>query len=70
MVGAVEIKRSRLSFHSKEPGMTEQQGSTKKRKVRALLAGGLVLGVGAAITLAAWTDNVFGNSDFATGDDT
>ncbi|ALV44585.1 hypothetical protein MB46_02670 [Arthrobacter alpinus] len=31
-------------------------------KVRALLAGGLVLGVGAAFTLAAWTDNewVFG----------
>lgn len=50
--------------------MTDQQGSTRKRKVRALLAGGLVLGVGAAITLAAWTDNVFGNSDFATGDDT
>ncbi|SNS68325.1 SipW-dependent-type signal peptide-containing protein [Rhodococcoides kyotonense] len=50
--------------------MTDQQVSTRKRKIRALLAGGLVLGVGAAITLAAWTDNVFGNSDFATGDDT
>lgn len=48
--------------------MTDQvQKSNRKRKVRALLAGGLVLGVGAAITLAAWTDNVFGNSDFATG---
>ncbi|SEE63562.1 SipW-cognate class signal peptide [Arthrobacter alpinus] len=37
-------------------------------KVRALLAGGLVLGVGAAFTLAAWTDNewVFG----ATADGT
>lgn len=49
--------------------MTDQvQKSNRKRKIRALLAGGLVLGVGAAITLAAWTDNVFGNSDFATGD--
>ncbi|MFC8179597.1 MULTISPECIES: SipW-dependent-type signal peptide-containing protein [Nocardiaceae] len=49
--------------------MTDQvQKSNRKRKVRALLAGGLVLGVGAAVTLAAWSDNVFGNSDFATGD--
>ncbi|MGZ2223858.1 SipW-dependent-type signal peptide-containing protein [Glutamicibacter nicotianae] len=30
--------------------------SQKSRKVKALLAGGLVLGVGAAVTLAAWTD--------------
>jgi predicted ribosomally synthesized peptide with SipW-like signal peptide len=36
----------------------------RKRKIRALLAGGLVLGVGAAITLAAWTDNVFGKATF------
>ncbi|MGB3169893.1 MAG: SipW-dependent-type signal peptide-containing protein [Rhodococcus sp. (in: high G+C Gram-positive bacteria)] len=50
--------------------MTDQpQNLNRRRKVRALLAGGLVLGIGAAITLAAWTDNVFGNSDFATGDD-
>lgn len=36
--------------------------SEKANKVRAILAGGLVLGVGAAFTLAAWTDNewVFG----------
>jgi predicted ribosomally synthesized peptide with SipW-like signal peptide len=36
----------------------------RKDKVRALLAGGLVLGVGAAFTLAAWTDNewVFGGA--------
>jgi predicted ribosomally synthesized peptide with SipW-like signal peptide len=38
--------------------------STRNRKgiVRAVLAGGIVLGVGAAITLAAWNA-----SDFATG---
>ncbi|KIC67737.1 SipW-dependent-type signal peptide-containing protein [Pseudarthrobacter phenanthrenivorans] len=38
--------------------------SQKANKVRAILAGGLVLGIGAAFTLAAWTDNewVFGQS--------
>lgn len=69
LVGAVESKDFDFLPIRNEPGMTEQQVSTRKRKIRALLAGGLVLGVGAAITLAAWTDNVFGNSDFATGDD-
>lgn len=34
----------------------------KSRKIRAIAAGGAVLGVGAAITLAAWSD-----SEFATG---
>ncbi|MDI2037067.1 SipW-dependent-type signal peptide-containing protein [Paenarthrobacter nitroguajacolicus] len=44
--------------------MVAKTSSNKATKVRALLAGGLVLGVGAAFTLAAWTDNewVFGNS--------
>lgn len=39
-------------------------------KIRAILASGLVLGVGAAFTLAAWTDNewVFGGA--GPGDDT
>jgi predicted ribosomally synthesized peptide with SipW-like signal peptide len=36
-------------------------------RARAFLAGGLVLGVGAAVTLAAWTDNVNAHGDFATG---
>ncbi|HKS02338.1 MAG TPA: SipW-dependent-type signal peptide-containing protein [Arthrobacter sp.] len=38
--------------------------SAKATKVRAILASGLVLGIGAAFTLAAWTDNewVFGQS--------
>ncbi|MFJ6537702.1 SipW-dependent-type signal peptide-containing protein [Paenarthrobacter sp. NPDC091711] len=44
--------------------MVAKTSSNKATKVRALLAGGLVLGVGAAFTLAAWTDNewIFGNS--------
>lgn len=36
-------------------------------KARALLAGGLVLGVGAAITLAAWTDNEWARGLFGSG---
>ena len=38
--------------------------SKRRGKVRAILASGLVLGVGAAFTLAAWTDNewVFGGA--------
>lgn len=46
---------------------TTQTRDQRGRKVRALLAGGLVLGVGAAITLAAWTDNEFGTGAFAAG---
>lgn len=45
------------------------QNSNRKRKVRALLAGGLVLGIGAAVTLAAWSDNVFANAEFASGEE-
>ncbi|WP_438353663.1 SipW-dependent-type signal peptide-containing protein [Microbacterium sp. CJ88] len=37
------------------------------RRLRAVLAGGLVLGVGAAITLAAWTDNEYATGTFTAG---
>ncbi|GAB3666024.1 hypothetical protein GCM10027591_15100 [Zhihengliuella somnathii] len=36
-------------------------------KGRALLAGGMVLGVGAAVTLAAWTDSEFAEGLFTSG---
>ena len=39
-----------------------------RRKVLAILAGGLVLGVGAAVTLAAWNDSEFAGGDFAAGE--
>ncbi|MFL4474065.1 SipW-dependent-type signal peptide-containing protein [Paeniglutamicibacter sp. MACA_103] len=39
----------------------------KNRKVRAILAGGLVLGVGAAVTLAAWNDSEFAQGTFGAG---
>lgn len=50
--------------------MTETQESTKRgmsRKLKAVLAGGLVLGVGAAVTLAAWNDSEFASGAFAAG---
>jgi predicted ribosomally synthesized peptide with SipW-like signal peptide len=37
---------------------------TLSRRLRAILAGGLVLGVGAAVTLAAWTDQENGSGTF------
>lgn len=36
-------------------------------KVRAILAGGMVLGVGASLTLAAWTDDEFASGFFSAG---
>jgi predicted ribosomally synthesized peptide with SipW-like signal peptide len=38
-----------------------------RRKVRAILAGGLVLGIGAAVTLAAWNDSEFAVGNFGAG---
>ncbi|TCN50936.1 putative ribosomally synthesized peptide with SipW-like signal peptide [Rhodococcus sp. SMB37] len=46
--------------------MTSVDQTRKRRKIRAVLASGLVLGVGAAITLAAWSDTVWGSSTFGT----
>ncbi|WP_198147894.1 SipW-dependent-type signal peptide-containing protein [Microbacterium sp. XT11] len=40
----------------------------RRRKVLAVLAGGLVLGVGTAVTLAAWNDSEFANGIFTAGE--
>ncbi|RIJ70128.1 hypothetical protein D1871_19975 [Nakamurella silvestris] len=40
---------------------------SRKGRIRALLAGGLVLGLGTAITLAAWNDSEFATGTFASG---
>ena len=37
------------------------------RKVKAVLAGGLVLGIGAAVTLASWNDSEFATGTFGAG---
>ena len=39
----------------------------RKRKTLAVLAGGLVLGVGVAVTLAAWNDSEFATGTFTAG---
>lgn len=47
------------------PATIEQGG--RRRKAMAILAGGLVLGVGAAVTLAAWNDSEFATAVFGSG---
>ena len=48
--------------------MKDETTRTRGRgKVRALLAGGLVLGVGATVVLAAWNDSEFGTGTFTAG---
>lgn len=42
--------------------------ATNRRKVLAVLAGGLVLGVGTAVTLAAWNDSEFATGTFTAGE--
>lgn len=39
----------------------------RSRKRKAILAGGIVLGLGASMTLAAWTDDVWVSSSFSAG---
>lgn len=41
--------------------------SLTSRRRRAVLAGGLVLGLGAAVTLAAWNDSEYATGDFTAG---
>ncbi len=42
-------------------------GRSRSRKLKAILAGGLVLGLGAAITLAVWNDSEFATGTFTAG---
>ncbi|MGJ0389099.1 SipW-dependent-type signal peptide-containing protein [Microbacterium sp. CGR1] len=39
----------------------------RSRRIRALLAGGLVFGVGATMTLAAWNDSEYASATFTAG---
>ncbi|MFK0240552.1 SipW-dependent-type signal peptide-containing protein [Microbacterium sp. NPDC090281] len=39
----------------------------RSRRLRAVLAGGLVLGIGVAATLAAWNDSEYGAASFTAG---
>ncbi|MGN0099855.1 MAG: SipW-dependent-type signal peptide-containing protein [Dietzia sp.] len=42
------------------------KNQNRRKKARAIMASGLVLGVGAAVTLAAWSDTVWGEGTFGT----
>lgn len=42
----------------------DQPSGQGRRKAQAILAGGLVLGIGAAVTLAAWNDSEFAQGVF------
>ncbi|WP_110589725.1 SipW-dependent-type signal peptide-containing protein [Microbacterium suaedae] len=44
-----------------------ERTTVRRRKVLAILAGGLVVGVGAAYTLATWNDSEFLTGTFAAG---
>ncbi|WAA65267.1 SipW-dependent-type signal peptide-containing protein [Microbacterium oxydans] len=48
-------------------GTPRPRSSRGFRRVRALLAGGLVLGVGATMTIAAWTDQELATSTVSAG---
>lgn len=52
---------------STEAVASKARRRSRSRKARAMLAGGLVLGVGAAITLAAWSDSEFATGTFTAG---
>ncbi|GAA2174296.1 hypothetical protein GCM10009846_19700 [Agrococcus versicolor] len=49
-----------------EPAVAPERGR-RGRKIRAILAGGLVLGIGAAVTLAVWSDSEFATGTFTAG---
>ncbi len=46
---------------------TTETKRQRGRKVAAILAGGLVLGVGTMATLASWNDSEFANATFSSG---
>ncbi|MCW4353473.1 SipW-dependent-type signal peptide-containing protein [Hoyosella sp. YIM 151337] len=50
-----------MSSHTTSP-----RTNRNRRKARAVLAGGIVLGIGAVVTLAAWNDSVWAEGEFAT----
>lgn len=50
-----------------DSAVVADRATSRRNKVYAILAGGLVLGVGAAVTLAVWNDSEFATSNFTAG---
>lgn len=53
--------------HSPRHRHEQGDSSARSRKIKALLAGGTVMGFGAVMTLAAWTDQVWAGAEFSAG---
>jgi predicted ribosomally synthesized peptide with SipW-like signal peptide len=52
--------------HAAQPRPSGRTGRLPFLRVRALLAGGLVLGVGAAVTAASWSDSEYATATLST----
>lgn len=63
--GELQARRARPSPRRKAPPWPPLS-AVHSGKVKAVLAGGLVLGVGAAVTLASWTDQAYVDATFGT----
>lgn len=57
-----------MSAMNESQTSSPQPKENSRKKKKALLAGGVVLGLGAVMTLAAWSDNVFSEGTFQTGE--
>lgn len=55
-----------MSSTQSQTPQSATQNQNRRKKVRAVMASGLVLGVGAAVTLAAWSDSVWGEGSFGS----
>lgn len=56
-----------MTVSSQTESIDTDRRAAKRRKIGALLAGGLVLGVGAAVTLASWNDSEFAKANLTAG---
>ena len=49
------------------PRAEDRSRSDRRRMLLAVIAGGVVLGVGTAVTLAVWNDSEFASGTFSSG---
>lgn len=62
----MKFARGRRAAH-RSPQAAPRVARRHARQIKAILAGGLVLGIGSAATMAAWTDNESTTGSFAAG---
>lgn len=66
MSHAENVPENRSSRRALQERRRDERGQ-RRRKIQALATGGLVLGVGASATLAAWTDETTSMGQFTAG---